>query len=231
MGDSREAMFPSILGYSIQSVSYNGGLLGLLMRNGSVRFPGVPGLDAQASGLSGILSLATGREHALLLRGDGTLVALGDNTYGQCSVPQGLDHVVAIAAGRYHSVALRDDGTVQAWGRLFPNWPENWPDIGVGEPASIPPGLRDVVAISAKGSQTLFLLGTPESPRVQVVNSPVGIEAVWPTRREVWQLQSSQSLFGTSWQTLSGPQESSGPWTHVRLAEGTGSSFFRLTQP
>ena len=47
MGDSREAMFPSILGYSIQSVSYNGGLLGLLMRNGSVRFPGVPGLDAQ----------------------------------------------------------------------------------------------------------------------------------------------------------------------------------------
>ena len=36
MGDSREAMFPSILGYSIQSVSYNGGLLGLLMR--TVRF-------------------------------------------------------------------------------------------------------------------------------------------------------------------------------------------------
>src|SRR5450756_552750 len=44
------------------------------------------------------------------------VVAWGDNTSGQITVPAGLSGVAAIAAGLYHSLALRSDGTVVAWG-------------------------------------------------------------------------------------------------------------------
>jgi hypothetical protein len=36
----------------------------------------------------------------------GTVVAWGDDSYGQTNVPAGLSSVVAIAAGTYHSLAL-----------------------------------------------------------------------------------------------------------------------------
>jgi len=45
-----------------------------------------------------------------------TVVAWGDDAFGQCHVPVGLTNVVAIAAGNVHSLALRVDGTVAAWG-------------------------------------------------------------------------------------------------------------------
>ncbi|SPE60429.1 Immunoglobulin I-set domain protein (fragment) [Verrucomicrobia bacterium] len=45
------------------------------------------------------------------------MVAWGDNTWGQTSVPPGLTNAVAVAAGGSHSLALRADGTVLAWGQ------------------------------------------------------------------------------------------------------------------
>jgi hypothetical protein len=50
------------------------------------------------------------------LKSDGTVVAWGDNTFGQTTVPGGLFGVTAIAAGSYHTLALKSDGTVVAWG-------------------------------------------------------------------------------------------------------------------
>jgi alpha-tubulin suppressor-like RCC1 family protein len=47
---------------------------------------------------------------------DGTVIAWGENTYDQCTVPSGLGKVKAISAGGYHSLALKEDGTVVAWG-------------------------------------------------------------------------------------------------------------------
>jgi alpha-tubulin suppressor-like RCC1 family protein len=44
------------------------------------------------------------------------VLAWGDNSVGQCSVPQGLGGVRAIAAGRNHSLALRTNGIVVGWG-------------------------------------------------------------------------------------------------------------------
>jgi alpha-tubulin suppressor-like RCC1 family protein len=49
------------------------------------------------------------------LRADGTVVAAGDNDYGQCEVGDWTD-IVAVAAGNYHTVGLRSDGTVVAMG-------------------------------------------------------------------------------------------------------------------
>lgn len=52
-----------------------------------------------------------GTGHTVGLRSDGTVVAVGDNTYGQCNVNEWTD-IIAIAAGDWHTVGLRADGTV-----------------------------------------------------------------------------------------------------------------------
>lgn len=83
----------------------------------------------QVQGLSGVVvAIAAGFGHTLVVKGDGTLWAWGDNQYGQLgdgttgrrlapiAVAAGLSEVVAIAAGGQQSVALRTDGTVWSWG-------------------------------------------------------------------------------------------------------------------
>ena len=45
----------------------------------------------------------------------GTIVAWGDNSYGQCDVPAG-DDFIAISAYGLHNLALRSDGSLVAWG-------------------------------------------------------------------------------------------------------------------
>ena len=53
--------------------------------------------------------------HTVGLRSDGTVVAVGDDEYGQCNVDNWTD-IVAISAKRNCTVGLRSDGTVVAVG-------------------------------------------------------------------------------------------------------------------
>jgi hypothetical protein len=60
----------------------------------------------------------TGEFHSMARRSDGSVVAWGENSSGQCDVPAlpaGLTYV-EIAGGGYHSLARRSDGSVVAWG-------------------------------------------------------------------------------------------------------------------
>jgi parallel beta-helix repeat protein len=57
---------------------------------------------------------STGRVSVLLPASQ--VVAWGDGSEGQCSVPTNLYDAVAVAGGDYHSVALRHDGSLVAWG-------------------------------------------------------------------------------------------------------------------
>ena len=75
----------------------------------------------------------------------GTVVAWGDNAYGQTTIPAGLSGVTAISGGYYHNVALKSDGTVVAWGRN---------DSGQ---TSVPSGLSGVTAISGGDYHTVAL--------------------------------------------------------------------------
>lgn len=59
--------------------------------------------------------LAVGSAHTAALRSDGTVLAAGDNRFGQCNVSEWTD-VVAIAAGAYHTVGLKADGSVVCTG-------------------------------------------------------------------------------------------------------------------
>ncbi len=100
----------------------------------------VPG-SVTLSGVSEALS--AGVYHTVGLKSDGTVVAVGDNLYGQCNV-SGWTDIVALSAGYYHTVGLRSDGTVVAVG---------WNAYGECNVS----GWTDIVAISAGGVHTVGL--------------------------------------------------------------------------
>ncbi len=62
-----------------------------------------------------IVAISAAVGHTVGLKADGTLVAVGDNINGQCSIDNWTD-VVAISAGERHTVGLKADGTVVATG-------------------------------------------------------------------------------------------------------------------
>jgi glucuronoarabinoxylan endo-1,4-beta-xylanase len=60
--------------------------------------------------------VAAGSYHSLGLKWNGKIVAWGNNTYGQCTVPVPNSGFKAIEGGAYHSLGLKQDGSVAAWG-------------------------------------------------------------------------------------------------------------------
>jgi alpha-tubulin suppressor-like RCC1 family protein len=79
------------------------------------------------AGLSGVVQIDGGREHALALKSDGTVWAWGHNNYGEVGdgtktnrqspvQVKNLTGVTAVETGHYTSMALKSDGTVWMWG-------------------------------------------------------------------------------------------------------------------
>ena len=62
--------------------------------------------------------VSAGHFHTVLLRGDGTALACGDNRSGQCNIPALADGetYTQVSAGLFHTVLLRMDGTVVTCG-------------------------------------------------------------------------------------------------------------------
>ena len=89
------------------------------------------------------------RGHTVALKRDGTAVAVGDNSHGQCNVSgEEWTDLVAISAGDDHTVGLKADGTV-----VTTQKPKKPSDVG----ATIP-DWENVVAISAGYKFTLALV-------------------------------------------------------------------------
>ena len=87
----------------------------------------------------------------LALKGDGSLIAWGDNDFGQCNVPAGNNYV-AVGAGLYHGLALRSDGSLVGWGRNSEgqcNVPAGNDFIKVAAGWDPRPGLRSDVSLAA----------------------------------------------------------------------------------
>lgn len=78
---------------------------------------------------------SAGGKHTVAIKTDGTVVAVGDNSSGQCDISTWTD-IVAVSAGIFHTVGLKSDGTVVAAGS------DNYGQCGVSE-------WTDIVAISA----------------------------------------------------------------------------------
>ena len=81
------------------------------------------------------------------MKADGTVVATGRNTYGQCDV-SGWKDIIAISAGYYHTVGLKKDGTVVATGCNT---------FGIISGQCDVSGWKDIIAISAGDHHTVGL--------------------------------------------------------------------------
>lgn len=73
-------------------------------------------LEIGGNPVTDAVAISAGRDHALILRGDGTVIGWGHNQYGQTNIPLGLTNVVAVAAGAFYSIALDKEGNISAWG-------------------------------------------------------------------------------------------------------------------
>jgi alpha-tubulin suppressor-like RCC1 family protein len=118
-------------------------------------------------GLSNVKAISAGRNHALALLGDGTVMSWGDDTNGElgngtteehndkASPVPGLAGVTTISAGDEISAAVLSSGAVMTWGDNEDG------SLGIGsagEPSDVPVqvhGLAQVVGVSAGGGQVL----------------------------------------------------------------------------
>jgi alpha-tubulin suppressor-like RCC1 family protein len=84
---------------------------------------------------------------AVLVNGQsvGTVIAWGDNTYGQTNVPPDLANATSISAGFYHSLALKADGTVVGWGQ------------NTSGETNVPASLSSVTSVAAGWGASLAL--------------------------------------------------------------------------
>lgn len=62
-----------------------------------------------------IISVSASGYHTLGLKKDGTVIATGDNQYGQCNVKE-WKNITKVSAGVLHSIGLQKDGTAVAIG-------------------------------------------------------------------------------------------------------------------
>jgi alpha-tubulin suppressor-like RCC1 family protein len=97
-----------------------------------------------------------------------TVVAWGDNTYGQTNVPAGLSNVVAIAAGDFHSYALLTNGTISRWG-----------DDSYGQ-LDAPLNLTNVIAVASGNYHGLALTPVVYSLQSAVVSAQLVLRWTGP---------------------------------------------------
>ena len=110
-------------------------------------------------GLTGVTAIAAGFAHGLALLANGTVMAWGDNSYGELGdgstvgsdtpvAVSGLSDAIAVAAGGDYSLALLSDGTVMAWGDN--SYGELGDGTTVGSDLPVPViGLTGITAIAA----------------------------------------------------------------------------------
>lgn len=92
--------------------------------------------------------ISAGEYHTVGLRADGTVIATGDNTYGQCDVMD-WKNIVAVSAGMNHTVGLKANGKVVAAGyNMYSQCEVNdWSDI-----TAISAGEKHTVGLKSDGT-------------------------------------------------------------------------------
>lgn len=108
---------------------------------------------------------------------NGTVIAWGDNSYGQTNIPAGLTGVVQISAGFGGTVlALKSDGKVVAWGANTTGAAKVPTDLsGVVQVAA---AYMSSVALKSDGTVRIWGAGFNAIPPIPFVPTPVKIENI-----------------------------------------------------
>jgi alpha-tubulin suppressor-like RCC1 family protein len=100
--------------------------------------------------LFNVVAIASGFEHCLAVRAEGTVVEWGDVANWPTHVPAGLYDAVSAAAGGSHSLVLRRGGAVIGWGDNA-SGQLNTP-IGLSNTVAIAAGIKHSLALRADGT-------------------------------------------------------------------------------
>ena len=123
---------------------------------------------------SDVVTISAGREHLLGINGIGSVIAMGENSFGQATVPSGAQaNATAVAAGGDHSLALVGQGVV-AWGRNSEGQ-STVPDALLSGVSDIAAGERHSLAL--KDGQ-LFAWGDNAYGQLNLPDDSVGYTAI-----------------------------------------------------
>ena len=121
------------------------------------------------------IQICEGFWHTALLRSDGTVRSVGNNSEGQCNV-QDWSGIRAIAVGQFHTVGLCADGTVKAVGQndFGQCNVEDWSEISVI-------AAFDYRTIGLRKDGKVLSAG-PDSGISSIVQSWSNVTHIWTTR-------------------------------------------------
>jgi alpha-tubulin suppressor-like RCC1 family protein len=70
------------------------------------------------------VAVSAGKRHSVALLNTGKMVAWGDNTFSEITIPTTAVDLVSVSAGRDCTIAVKADGTLVAWGdQTYLNFP------------------------------------------------------------------------------------------------------------
>ena len=136
-------------------------------------------------------TIAAGYECTVGLKSDGTMIAVGDNSFGQRAVTDWSD-MVSVSTGIWSTVGLKSDGTVMVVGDLSrQNRTSRWSDI-----VSVLAGGTHIVGLKSDG--TVVAVGSNKDGQCKVSRWSE-IVAVAAGRRHTVGLKSDGTVVAVGW--------------------------------
>ncbi len=110
------------------------------------------------SAATNLVAVSASSLHVVALRGDGSVVAWGNNDSGQLNVPVAASQVIGVGAGALHSIAMLSSGAPIAWGAGTADGEDAWPDFGQ---SIVPAEVIGATAIAAGSYYSVAAVPTP----------------------------------------------------------------------
>jgi hypothetical protein len=190
---------------------------------------------------------------------NGTVLAWGDDSFGQSSPPSGLTNVVSVTAGPRYSVAIQSGGTIIGWGSYYddltaPPGLSNVISAAAGDShivalrsdgavvawgndldgeADVPAGMRNVIAVGAGGDDQhgSVSFALVAEPELAISQSSTNTLVVsWPSWSTGAVLEQSSNLQTGTWsEVTNSPGLGDGRYS-VAWTDASRAIFFRLRQ-
>jgi hypothetical protein len=211
-----------------------------LRTNGSVMGWGSAALIVNPPTFTNAVGVAAGNFNGVVVKGDGTVAAWGDNSFEGTTVPAQLTNrgtntfvrAVAAVAGYQYSLVLRADGTVRGWGKGSPtNLPLSLSNTMVTNPiVSLAVEENHAVAMQRDGTVTTWLPSAGVSNALTLM-VPAGLKGLVPmgggdSDGDGWANEAELRVGSDPMSTNSTPVKAS---FGVNFSYGTNPSTFTMT--